>query len=111
MSAAAAPATPPRCYGAASRDPERPCSNPALRHRVTPSPDDALLQPEGACDPWHHVNVVCTFGTPPEVAKGTIALLGDSHARMYRSTVAAVTEAHDLYAWSVTKPGCAFNFA
>ena len=26
----------PTCFGAAARDPDRPCSNPALRHTVTP---------------------------------------------------------------------------
>ena len=104
-------AKPPRCYGAASRDPEQPCSNPALRSRVTPSPDAELLQPDAPCDPWMNSAVVCTCGPPDEAARGTLALIGDSHATMWRAAVAAVADAHDLHAYSVTRPGCAFNFA
>src|SRR3954454_12869743 len=49
--AAAAATKVPRCFGAASRDTVKPCHNPALRYRVIPSPDDALLAPNAPCDP------------------------------------------------------------
>jgi hypothetical protein len=101
----------PRCYGAASRDPEQACANPALRHRVTPSPEAALLRPDGACEIWHNSDVVCELGTPAKRARGTIAVLGDSHAAMWRAAVAGVARARRLHVWSLTKPGCAFNFA
>ena len=31
-------ANPPRCFGAASRDPLRPCENADLRRKVVPAP-------------------------------------------------------------------------
>ena len=106
----AAPAA-PRCYGAAARDPEHPCSNPALRHRVAPRPDEAPLVPDAPCDPVGGSTELCTFGTPSDRATGTIALFGDSHASHYRATVMAVTATHHLHGISLTRPSCPFSLA
>src|SRR5262245_8772987 len=72
----------PRCFGAASRDPVKPCTNPALRLRVTPTPKAALRAPNSRCIRLHIERLVrtCWFGTRKADAKVTIALVGDSHA-------------------------------
>jgi hypothetical protein len=77
----------PRCFGAASRDPEhQPCKNPALRYSVTPSPSNALITPSSICTPLERSKApeVCWFGAPgrPRCRQG--ALLGDSHAVHWR---------------------------
>src|SRR3954469_24499273 len=80
-------ATTPRCYGAAARDPQRPCENRTLRLQVTPTPRAAPLIPgspraklaaEGMVTP-------CAFGAT--AAQTTFALIGDSHAAHWRPTV------------------------
>lgn len=101
----------PRCHGAAARDPEQPCSNPAQRLRVTPRPDAALLIGDSPCEPVGESTELCTFGELPERATGTVALLGDSHARHYRATVAVLARAKGWHAYSLTRPKCPFTLA
>jgi peptidoglycan/LPS O-acetylase OafA/YrhL len=85
QSAASAAAT-PRCFGAASRDPEVPCTNPALRLSVVPLPVAARSLPNPPCRRLGDIEgkQVCAFGAPAARAKRTIALVGDSHAGMWR---------------------------
>src|SRR3954453_5889532 len=79
----AAQAATPACFGAADRDPQKPCDNPALNFSGPPTPADALLAPNSPCDITERtgVLVVCRFGVQADRAAGRpVALVGDSHA-------------------------------
>jgi hypothetical protein len=105
---------PPRCFGAASRDPEHPCRNPALARRVTPRPEDAVLQPEATCDPpppSPGPPPPCTFGVPADGAASTMLLLGDSHATHWRPALDVVAERLRWHAISLTRSSCPFSEA
>ena len=77
------------CFGAAARDPWKPCQNPALRRVVTPTPSQALLIPNAPCEPTQRAALVspCLFGV-----KGgdRVALVGDSHAEHWRAALEVV---------------------
>lgn len=101
-----------RCYGGPSRDTVNPCRNPALATRVFPSPDDALLYPNAPCDPIYDTQPFqCVFGTPAGKAKGTIALVGDSHATHWRGALIGVSKAYRWRGISMTRAGCTFSKA
>lgn len=101
-----------RCFGAPTRDTVKPCRNPELATKVFPKPDDALLYPNAACEPIYNSEPYqCEFGVPLAEAKGTVALLGDSHATHWRSAVQTVTEAYGWYGISMTRSGCTFSAA
>jgi hypothetical protein len=82
----------PKCFGAAARDPWRPCGNPALRTVVTPTPSEALLTPNAPCTPTYRAALVspCLFGF--EGAQ-EVALVGDSHAEHWRAALEVVAQA------------------
>jgi len=103
----------PRCFGAASRDPRRPCVNPALRRRVTPKPLDALLAEPAACGKFADIGLLrpCRFGVPLDDSRDEGALIGDSHAGHWRAAVDAVAEARKLRMTGFTRAGCAFTLA
>ena len=98
----------PRCFGAAARDPWRPCRNPALRTTVTPTPSEALLTPNAPCRPTHQDAVVspCLFGLDADTQ---VALIGDSHAEHWRAALEVVAQARRWRGISITQPGCAYN--
>ena len=103
---------PPRCFGAASRDTVHPCHNAALRYKVIPTPDNAVLYPNAPCDPiYQSVPYQCTFGLDEDKAKGTVALLGDSHATHWRGAIIKVAEAYGWHGVSMTRSGCTFSTA
>ena len=100
----------PRCFGAASRDPMKPCSNRALRLMVVPTPLEAANRPNSPCRftqtrPFH----VCAFGVPRAKATDTIALVGDSHASHWRAGLDVVAHANGWYGLSITRSGCPFS--
>ena len=101
----------PRCYGAASRDPLRPCENPALRLRVIPSPTRALLVPNAPCWqlPADDLLRPCWFGAARAQAQAEVALIGDSHAMAWRAALAAVARRLGWHATSITQSQCAFS--
>lgn len=101
----------PRCFGAASRDPEQRCVNRALRLQVTPLPNQALLQGEGPCDPVGRSTELCTFGAPPEQAAETVALFGDSHAGHWRATLLPIAGERRWRGISLTRPSCPFSLS
>ena len=101
----------PSCFGAASRDPERPCENPELRLRVTPAPHRALLQGEGACEPVPGSTELCLFGVPWAEATATVALLGDSHAGQWRAALSPIADARRWQGFSLTRPSCPFSLS
>lgn len=116
--AAASPRTSPAaqpCFGAAARAvAPAPCSNPALRYTVYPSPEDALLQPSSACTlaaTKGPPNRVCAFGTPKADATATVGLLGDSHAPAWRGAVERLTREEHWRGLTVRRSSCPFTFA
>jgi hypothetical protein len=98
----------PRCFGAAARDPWKPCVNPALRTTVTPTPSEALLTPNAPCRLTQMDEVVspCLFGLDEGEP---VALIGDSHAEHWRAAVEVVAQAKGWRGISMTQPGCALN--
>ena len=95
------------CSGAAARDLEQHCTNPALRLRVLPLPEDALLEVSRPCVTVEVADVwwVCASGATPERATATVALIGDSHAEdTYNALRVVFPDAHIILASS---PGCA----
>jgi hypothetical protein len=99
----------PACYGAATRDPVYPCSNPALRFTVSPTPSEAQIMPNTLCAPIVGTPEICSFGVPPATAAGTIALVGDSHAWQWRGAVAVLAQALHWQALSITRFSCPFT--
>lgn len=100
----------PRCLGAASRDPERPCNNPRLRTMVTPTPDQALLTPNLQCT-QQPGGGGCEFGVAPERAQATVALLGDSHAAHWRSALDWVARRSRWRVHDLSMSHCPFSTA
>ncbi len=102
-----------RCYGAASRDPGHPCSNPALRLVVFPEPFDALLESSPGCvtvqltASWW----LCRLNARPERPAGTLALIGDSHAGHWRPALNVVANAKGWRGYAITRAGCPFTLA
>ena len=103
----------PRCFGAASRDPEiKGCPNPALADQVVPSPSAAGRDyPQYArCnapllgEPLRP----CRFG---ERKKGVphVAVIGDSHARVVMTMVEELVDAGELTADMFVIGGCAWT--
>jgi len=101
------------CFGAASRDSVRPCSDPSLRLRIFPAPTDVSLEPNQPCEPSERTELLypCRFGVrtaaagaPPE----TVALVGDSHASHWRGAVELLAAAKRQPAVSIARSRCPF---
>jgi hypothetical protein len=109
--ATAAAADKPRCYGAASRDPQKPCNNPNLWLKVTPTPTQALLKPNSICNRLHVEDLVrtCWWGARAKGAKTTVALIGDSHASAWRAVLSPVGKKRHWRGISNTLTSCAFS--
>jgi peptidoglycan/LPS O-acetylase OafA/YrhL len=103
-------ASKPNCFGAAARDPLHPCSNPALKKVVVPTPVEARDRPNAPCTILRgQPMTVCAFGVPKSQAKGTIALVGDSHASHWRAALAVVAREKSWHGVSITRSGCPFS--
>jgi hypothetical protein len=111
--ASARAASVPACFGAAARDSEQPCSNPELRDRVTPTPDQALLELDSPCAAEGRTGVLglCGFGVPAQSATQTVALLGDSHATHWRPALDVVAQAKGWHVENMTRTSCPFSTA
>ena len=116
--AAAAPA--PACFGAAARDPERPCRNPELRLSVVPTPADAQLIPNLPCTRIETIGAgtilrgavgICAFGVPPVQAAETVALVGDSHAMNWQAPLDVAAQAKGWRVLAITRSHCPFSRA
>jgi hypothetical protein len=103
-----APAARERCFGAASRDPYRRCRNRGLRTAVVPAPEEAVFQQNSPCTPLPTEGELgpCEFGVPADHARGTIALLGDSHASHWRAALEVVAQRKRWRGVSITRSGC-----
>ena len=110
--AVAAPAhAKPRCYGAAARDPLKPCTSAVKT--VTPTPDDAAITPNIACTRGEVGDMAtsCAVGVPAEKAVATVAMLGDSHAAHWRATMEAVARKEHWRVLEIARPHCPFSFS
>lgn len=109
--ASAAAADKPRCYGAAARDPQKPCTNPNLRLKVIPTPNQALLRPNSICNRLHVEDLVrtCWWGARAKASKTTVALVGDSHASAWRAVLSPIGKKRKWRGISATLTSCAFS--
>jgi len=102
----------PACFGAAARDPDKPCVNRKLAFKAMPSPRNALLQPSAPCTVIRRkAPEVCAFGVSPKVAAPTVALLGDSHAVHWRAALAVAARTDRWRGVSITRSRCPFSLA
>lgn len=99
----------PTCFGAATRDPKRPCTNPTLR--FYPDGEDPYALADGAAGCRDDETRACVFGTPPESAKGHFAVLGDSHALHWRGALSTIARKYSWRGYSHTAGGCFFSAA
>lgn len=99
------------CFGAAAHDPLRPCVNRGLRLVVTPPPARAELERNAVCAPEDPVGLLlpCAFGVPAASARDTFALIGDSHASVWRAPLQRVAEAEHWRGISLTRSSCPLN--
>jgi hypothetical protein len=95
----------PTCFGAAARDPEHPCKNPALRLTVTPTPDQAPLIPNIDCEKVEVTAAMATCAFGPADGE-SVALIGDSHAQHWRPAVGVVAQARHWRVFDITVPHC-----
>ena len=111
--ASAAPAREPRCFGAAARDASRPCTNPRLRLRVTPTPNQAALIPNLACQRSTLTEVLdeCAYGLAAAQARETVAVIGDSHAAHWRAALRVVAERKRWRVLEIARPHCPLSLA
>jgi hypothetical protein len=98
----------PRCFGAAAHDPAKPCSNPAVRLEVVPSPAEAHKRRNFPC---HLVEqrgylYICSFGVEPDKSQATVALVGDSHAAHWRAALDGVAKGIHWLGYSLSHTGC-----
>ncbi len=102
------PAARLRCFGAASRDPQRRCVNRKLRTAIVPPPEDAIFSQNSPCTPLSFDGVLgpCEFGVPAPSAKSTVALVGDSHASHWRAALEYVAQRKRWRGVSITRSGC-----
>ena len=109
----AAVAQKPRCFGAAARNPWAPCENRDLRLKVVPLPVAAKAEDHAPCQRFHREEgvSVCDFGVPPEQATRTIALVGDSHASHWRTSLDVIARERGWHGISVTRTSCPFSNA
>jgi hypothetical protein len=103
----------PYCFGAAARDPRRPCRNPALRRVAFPRPEDALIWDNAPCRPLPRERrgpfEPCEFGVTARGGPPKFLLIGDSHAMHWRRALEVVAEANRWRGISVARPGCPFS--
>jgi hypothetical protein len=101
----------PRCFGAASRDPEHACNNPKLAYLVVPTPSKAQIG--GPCKRIERTreSAICAFGVRSAKARATIALVGDSHAAHWRAAVDVVARAKRWRGVSFYRSQCQFTLA
>lgn len=96
------------CFGAAARDPARPCENPDLRLSVEPSLRRSQDLQDPYCDTREAVGTlaVCTFGAAAADAAGAFALVGDSHAAGLKAALEVATTALRWRGASIVRSGC-----
>ncbi len=95
------------CFGAAARDPARPCRNPSLRLAVEPPPGRAADTLDPYCDARVKTPIsVCAFGAGPDAAVETFAVIGDSHAAALKTALEVLTLAKRWRGVSIVLSAC-----
>ena len=104
---------PPRCFGAASSDPDTRCVNRALRTSVVPTPVAAAKLDNSRCSrlPGRDLVRPCAFGVPAGGARQTFAVVGDSHAAHWRAALDVVARDKRWHGVSISRTGCPFSRA
>lgn len=98
------------CFGAAARDPKKPCSNPTTS--VSPAPDGVDLEPGVFCRPPAAAPPAgCRFGAPPAKAKRRFVVVGDSHVYQWRATLDIVGKVLGWQGTSIWTGACYFSDA
>ena len=110
---ARAQTTDPACFGAAARDPLKPCANPALKLSVVPSPLIARKQKNPPCLAQHPFvgKDLCEFGHPIAGSQGAIAVIGDSHASVWRVALETAAEEHKWHGLRFGHASCPLSLA
>ena len=103
----------PACFGAAARDPLNPCANPALKLSVVPSPLTARRQKNPPCLAMHPFvgKDICEFGARAQGATGTIAVIGDSHASVWRVALETAAIEHRWHGLRFGHASCPMSLA
>jgi hypothetical protein len=106
-----ATAATPRCFGAAARNPDKPCTNPKLKLRVMPTVREAPLVRGTPCArlPVEGLLAPCGFGVADASAQGFFALLGDSHAAHWRPALQTLARHEHLRGVQLTRNGCSLT--
>ncbi|MDP9293533.1 MAG: acyltransferase, partial [Actinomycetota bacterium] len=102
-----------KCFGAAARDPRRPCRDPKLRLTVKPAPLQAKRPPKLECTVVFTLvgKRVCALGVPAAKATRTVALIGDSHAGHWRPAVARIARVKRWRVLAIGHSGCPLSKA
>ncbi len=98
------------CFGAASRDPDHPCHDAALKFIAQPRPVVAVLQPGEPCQVIKRLPEVCSFGTAGHPT-ASIALVGDSHGTHWAPALAVAAAQRHWRVYQLTRDACPFTFA
>jgi peptidoglycan/LPS O-acetylase OafA/YrhL len=105
----------PRCFGAASHDPTHPCVNPNLKYAVVPSPIVAAAAGNAPCKDLPSLSKglvdVCAFGVSEKQATRTFALVGDSHAKMWRAGFNLTAKHERWRGLNIARTSCPFSLA
>jgi hypothetical protein len=80
---------------------------------VVPTPSDAPLIPAGYCHDEQTVGAIttCSFGVDPANARGTVALIGDSHARALGPAMTYVAAANGWHGVAIIRNSCSLSGA
>lgn len=102
-----------RCFGAAAVAHRAACRGVVPRDEVVPTPRRALTLPNAPCAPVgrHRFPYACTFGARGGGARREIALLGDSHASVWRAALGPVAQRAGWHGWSLTRAACPYAFS
>ena len=102
------------CYGAAAAVPGHVCDDPRFATMVYPAPQVAatIVSPSPCREVVTHGLVrACWWGAPARRAKRTVALIGDSHASVWRPAFEHVVRARGWRAVSISRAGCPLTLA
>ncbi|HYB23783.1 MAG TPA: acyltransferase family protein, partial [Solirubrobacteraceae bacterium] len=101
----------PACFGAATLAPEHPCHNPKLATMVVPTPLAAASMPNAPCLSVRIEGAIyiCGFGYQGAHPRATVALIGDSHASMWRAALQVLAEREHWRGVSLTHTSCALS--
>jgi hypothetical protein len=110
--ASAAQGQRPDCFGAAARDPRADCVKRDWR-TAKPTPQGARRARNAPCTQRTDIPRirVCVFGAPKTPGKGSIALVGDSHATHWRGAVDVLARERQWRGLSAVHAGCPLSRA